>query len=682
MKKLTAFITILLLVGIMAATAKAVTVKFVVNTSTVPDTLGPNSVVQVRGGTAPLTWGGDSPVFLKNVGGDYWEGTAEFAAGEVQYKFYTNASHDTVYSGAEWEHQGWEGDLANPGNNRIVTVGTTDMVLPLQFVNGYQGGADQFFKPYTTNDSTFVVWVRVNVQGWEDFNPDAQTIGIRGSNNVDWGQTGEISWGQTYPLVQEKDHANGGSRQYSGKYFYSNAIHVPKQYAGKGIEFKVVVHNASSPLNEDWGLMIYNSNLQNKVSLSGSDTTNYWFWFDNKKPIPTEHKDVVSVTFTADLAAAISNNGFAFGDTLRARFGYYGTAKEVGVVTMARQGFSTLYAGSATITTTIGQRLDYQYYKVKNGVEYREIYYNFYYDGDITGEQERRVYSPIGGSTITIEDIVEGQSDVHRMPRFRNTDILARDVLVTFTCDIRPAIYQVLAGATLRDIQGNVNISSVDQIMQLGVAMNGPASGGWGTWGPNLMTLETKKMWDDGTHGDAVAGDSIYTLQIQYNKDSSDVVGQEFKFGIGGGDNEGGFGNNHIENIDDSQSTFTISAQFGSIDPVFYSAWDFDNRIPTDVDDFVNLPFEYNLDQNYPNPFNPTTYIRYSLAKPGQVSLSVYNILGEKIVTLLDKVQAAGTYQITWNGRDSFGRTVGSGIYFYKLESGNYTRTQKMMMLK
>jgi hypothetical protein len=82
-----------------------------------------------------------------------------------------NNAHSSVAAGVEWEHQGWEGDLAT--GNRLLTVGNADTTLPLQFVNGWKYGGDQYEAPYTTNDSSFVVWVRVRCQGWEDFNPDA-----------------------------------------------------------------------------------------------------------------------------------------------------------------------------------------------------------------------------------------------------------------------------------------------------------------------------------------------------------------------------------------------------------------------------------------------------------------------------------------------------------------------------
>jgi hypothetical protein len=270
------------------------------------------------------------------------------------------------------------------------------------------------------------------------------------------------------------------------------------------------------------------------------------------------------------------------------------------------------------------------------------------------------------------------------MPRFRNTATISQDVLVTLTCDVRPAIYQVMMGDTLVDIQGNVDITSAQQILDLGVAVNGPMSGNWDSWGASLMAAENHKMWDDGTHGDEVAGDSIYTIQYQFNVDSNDVVGQEFKFGIGGGDNEGGYGNNHIENIDDSQSTFTMDAQFGSIDPVFYAAWDFDTQTPvTGVERLTDeMPTEYALEQNYPNPFNPSTRIQYSLVRAQTVKLTVYNVLGREIATLVNEKQKPGVYNVTWDGTDMTGRQVSAGVYFYRIQAGSFIQTHKMMYLK
>jgi len=95
-----------------------------------------------------------------------------------------------------------------------------------------------------------------------------------------------------------------------------------------------------------------------------------------------------------------------------------------------------------------------------------------------------------------------------------------------------------------------------------------------------------------------------------------------------------------------------------------------------------NLPSEFALSQNYPNPFNPTTLIKYDLPVDCQVRLDVYNILGQKVVTLVDGPQAPGYWRVRWNGRDGYGREMASGIYFYRLKAGRYAASRKLLLLK
>jgi hypothetical protein len=104
---------------------------------------------------------------------------------------------------------------------------------------------------------------------------------------------------------------------------------------------------------------------------------------------------------------------------------------------------------------------------------------------------------------------------------------------------------------------------------------------------------------------------------------------------------------------------------------------------PTSVDDNTTvLPTVSSLSQNYPNPFNAQTMISFDLAKPGRVELAVYNIVGQKIVTLIDGEYAAGGHSIIWNGFDSRGTAVSSGIYYYRLKTDDKSETMKMTLLK
>jgi hypothetical protein len=99
-------------------------------------------------------------------------------------------------------------------------------------------------------------------------------------------------------------------------------------------------------------------------------------------------------------------------------------------------------------------------------------------------------------------------------------------------------------------------------------------------------------------------------------------------------------------------------------------------------DQTTRRPAEFELSQNYPNPFNPETEIEYALKKTGHVTLYIYNVLGEKVKTLLDQNQPAGFYQINWDGKNDNGKPISSGIYLYKLEVNGFSEARKMLLLK
>lgn len=96
------------------------------------------------------------------------------------------------------------------------------------------------------------------------------------------------------------------------------------------------------------------------------------------------------------------------------------------------------------------------------------------------------------------------------------------------------------------------------------------------------------------------------------------------------------------------------------------------------------LPEKFSLSQNYPNPFNPETELNYSLPTSGKVKLVIFNLLGQRVVTLVDEFQPSGNYSAKWNGRDDYGRLLSSGVYFYRMsiDDGRFTDTKKMLLLK
>jgi len=95
-----------------------------------------------------------------------------------------------------------------------------------------------------------------------------------------------------------------------------------------------------------------------------------------------------------------------------------------------------------------------------------------------------------------------------------------------------------------------------------------------------------------------------------------------------------------------------------------------------------NIPLQFSLSQNFLNPFNLTTTFQYALKDEAAVTIKIYNILGKEIITLVNETQPAGYQSITWNGTDHSGNPVPSGIYICQMNAGNFTKSQKMVLMK
>ena len=95
-----------------------------------------------------------------------------------------------------------------------------------------------------------------------------------------------------------------------------------------------------------------------------------------------------------------------------------------------------------------------------------------------------------------------------------------------------------------------------------------------------------------------------------------------------------------------------------------------------------NIPLQYSLYQNYPNPFNPTTQIKYDLPEDAMVSITIYDLMGRSIKSLVNSQQTAGYRSIQWNATNIFGETVSAGMYFYSIQAGDFRQVKKMVFLK
>ncbi|WP_456426722.1 FlgD immunoglobulin-like domain containing protein [Rhodocaloribacter sp.] len=117
------------------------------------------------------------------------------------------------------------------------------------------------------------------------------------------------------------------------------------------------------------------------------------------------------------------------------------------------------------------------------------------------------------------------------------------------------------------------------------------------------------------------------------------------------------------------------------VDPKF-SLYSIATATDTEDSEEIALPTSFQLEQNYPNPFNPTTTIPFELAESAQVRLTVLDLLGREVQTLVQGSLPAGRHQASWDGRNAAGSPVPSGIYFYRLETGATAQTRRMMMIK
>jgi len=104
--------------------------------------------------------------------------------------------------------------------------------------------------------------------------------------------------------------------------------------------------------------------------------------------------------------------------------------------------------------------------------------------------------------------------------------------------------------------------------------------------------------------------------------------------------------------------------------------------VPLSITDNTTALAQPRLNANYPNPFNPTTTISFDVALEGQVCVEVYNIKGQKVRVLADGEYGVGQHSVVWNGDDANGYSVGSGVYFYRMTSGEYNNIRKMILMK
>lgn len=288
--------------------------------------------------------------------------------------------------------------------------------------------------------------------------------------------------------------------------------------------------------------------------------------------------------------------------------------------------------------------------------------------------------------------IVDASDETPYFSDITDSDIFTESTTVTFKVDLRPAYY-MLADSSKLPPGGSTSVEH-DAIDFL--AGNGPliTGGTWEAWGPTLGDFEDYVFNDTGEAGDEVADDSVFTLQVDFT--TGDARRGAFKLAVGGYDNEAGFGVNHNITINESNEVDLVFGAVLRADSVYDDLYDEyiqateegpvvvrrggsgdDGVIVSNEEETIESPQKFTLSQNYPNPFNPTTNINFTLPQATNVSLTVYNILGQQVAKLVNGRLAAGQHSVQFDASN-----LASGMYLYRIEAGTFTQNKKMMLIK
>ncbi|MBT4383346.1 MAG: T9SS type A sorting domain-containing protein [Candidatus Marinimicrobia bacterium] len=216
------------------------------------------------------------------------------------------------------------------------------------------------------------------------------------------------------------------------------------------------------------------------------------------------------------------------------------------------------------------------------------------------------------------------------------------------------------------------------------IIVNGSFLNCWCTWGNCMGSGCAEPVSDDVPRLTDEDGDGIYTGVLELAAGHPNVI--TFKHGAyypgvedvpgdnGSMDNEAGFGADKVIYIpSETSGAFLYEGVFGSNNP--------ENPWLGIIGNGV-IPQEFAVRGNYPNPFNPITSIRFDIDIQSDVMVSIYNLMGEEVITLHNGEMTPGQYSVTWNAKDQSGIQVPSGMYLYRITSNNRAKAGKMLLLK
>jgi len=465
--------------------------------------------------------------------------------------------------------------------------------------------------------------------------------------------------------------------QEGDSYYWSGLLSFPDTSNALDINYKFTYAASGGTQWED--------NIGNRTATIHADTTLAFKYFDDTPP-SSETPVTAYVYFTVDMAAYEDLDLFSVvrDDTMEVRGGFNGWGSSAlpdgSNITMTRQPGSTVYELAAPVTNFAGTDDNYKYYISWSqesldllGSPYPNVDWNadWGYEVPPTFGAGNRPYTFEGNPDVIQEIGLEYYMDLPLrgiIPDGQNIDL-------TFTVD--------MSAAPLFD--GSTDTLYLYVKDPIGAHL-------WGYF-PESQPFDDLVMHDDGTNGDATADDGIYSLNVPYTGKAPysmvyvyHFTGPTNELEEGGGFDFGRFRCRFIQ---------PESAQNGSVTwPSAYSfpqdTWTSEPPLVVEeapglglsTDDNPNLPMAFSVEQNYPNPFNPSTEVKFTLDQAGEVQFTIFNILGQKVVSHKQTFSSPGHYGFRWSGLNSYGIQAPSGVYFYEVQTNQHRAINKMTLLK